>query len=110
VLVVRFRRFVKSTRLTAFGAVLLVGAGVTAGLGPRSAQPTAFLVLVIAALVLVGGGLSGGSRARHTGKGLAKRRAEFGPRPRNVSGETAAEASEDAWRRERERREQNGRT
>jgi hypothetical protein len=107
----RLRRFVTATRLTALGAGLLVAmiAGVlVAGLGPKSVQPFGFLVLVLASLVLVAGGLSGGSR-RRTGKGLAERRAEFGPRSRNASSDDVTVSNEDPWRRERERRRQSGR-
>ena len=106
------KRLLSLTRLTTLGAVLVVTmiAGLlVAGIGPKSAQPFGFFVLVLASLILVAGGLSGGSRPRRTGKGLAERRAEFGPRARETSYEDAPVGNEDPWARERERRRQSGR-
>jgi hypothetical protein len=102
----------RPTKLAFVILVLGVGGAVVAGIGPKSTQAWGFAVCVLAALMLVGGGLSGGrGRGRRTGKGLAARRAEFGPRSRNLdnaSGPAAAE--ETALARERERRRQSGRS
>lgn len=106
------KRLLKSTRLTPLGGALLaviIAGALVAGLASKSVQPIGFFVLVLASLVLLGGGLSGGSRRRRTAKGLAERRAEFRPRSRRAPDESTTVGNEDAWRRERERRRQSGR-
>lgn len=85
--------------------ILAIGGFATAGIGPSSAQPLAFIVGAFALLILLGGSLSGGWGGRST-KGLKQRRAEFGPQRRNALDESIAPPDDDAlWRRERERRE-----
>jgi hypothetical protein len=101
----------RSYRITPVGWLILITipAGlVMAGLGPTSAQASAFVIAALAALLAVAD-ILGGSRGRW-GKSLAERRAEFGPIDRDASDEVIAPDSDaDAWRRERERRAERGR-
>lgn len=95
--------------ITPLGVVLLtiiaVGAAVAA-LASGTTQNVAFAALVVAFGIMLGGGLSGGRRG-YTGKSLATRRAEFGPRSRrHVLQAVSAADQDEAWRRERERRAQ----
>jgi hypothetical protein len=89
-------------------AILLAGV-VVAAAGPGSVQPFGLLAVVAVGIILFGGGLSGRGR-RRTGKTLAQRRAEFGPRARRFSQDPASAGGDDVWQRERERREQTAAT
>lgn len=105
----RFKPRTGSWSVTPLGWVLfgLVAAGVTvSAVGPGSVQAGSLLVAVLACLMIFGGGLSGGQGvARRTGKTIAQRRAEFGPRRRSPVVQPLAEPQENVWERERERRE-----
>lgn len=99
--------------------VLGVAGLVVAGVAPRSAQPWGFGVFVIAALILVAGGLSGGPffggrrfRVTTTDKELGARRTEFAPRSRNLDEAPGPGLGDEgsAMARERERRRQSGRS
>jgi hypothetical protein len=108
----RLKLSVGSISLTPLGALVLVvllSSIATALAGPKPAQTPAFILAVLI-LLLAAGGLSGGRHGRST-KSLADRRAEFGARSRSDPNDaTADEADEQLWRRERERRERDGRT
>jgi hypothetical protein len=108
----------RPTKLAVALLVVGVAGAVVAGVGPKSTQPWGFGVCVIAALILTAGGLSGGQffgwrrfRVRVTDKGLAARRAEFGPRSRNVGDAPGPTVDDEAaLARELERRRQSGRS
>lgn len=95
--------------LTPLGAALiavLVAAVIVGVLASGGLAVGAFVVALLAAFVLVGGGLSGRG-GRRTGKSLATRRAEFGPRARKWKADAGPMRSQaDAWQREREHRAQ----
>jgi hypothetical protein len=116
----RLKLLAGSISLTPLGAlvlVVLVGAIAVVLVGPKSAQPAAFILAALMLLFTVGGrsggraGGRGGRTARRSTKSIADGRAEFHARSRSDSNDaTAGEASEELWRRERERRETDGRT
>jgi hypothetical protein len=88
-------------------AILAAGA-IVAAVGPTSTQPVGLIAVAAVGVVLFGGGLSGRGH-RRTGKTLAQRRAEFGPRARRSPDDRASAGPDEVWQRERERRrEQDG--
>jgi hypothetical protein len=107
----RLRRYLGSLSITPIGSVLLSAFALSCLLGllgSSSVRAPALTAAGVIALIMLGG-LSGGKRGRST-KGLAERRAEFGPVDRNASDDPLPrQAEEELWRKERERyRQTNG--
>jgi hypothetical protein len=107
--VVRLRRYLTSITITPVGGVLLGGFVVALGFfafGPSGAQAPAMIAAVILLIGLLGGvpfGIAGG-------RGEPRR--EFIPTDRRDLGASNvdSQAEEVLWRKERERREQDGRS
>jgi hypothetical protein len=95
--------------VTPFGWVLfalLAAAVIVAAVGSGSMQVVGLVAAALVGFVLVGGGMSGGSARRRTGKTLAARRAEFGPRRRRLGAAAEPVGNDDVWERERALRQQ----
>jgi hypothetical protein len=108
----RLKRIVGSYSVTPVGVVvlvMLVAAVVLAALGSKSLQVPALIVALLSAALIAAGGFPGGTRGR--AGGFAARRAEFRPRNRRIANTTSQTDADNAelWRRERERRERDGR-
>jgi len=105
--VVRLRRYLASITITPVGGVLIGGFVVALGLfafGPSTAQPPAMIAAVILLVALLGGVPLG-----FGGRGEPRR--EFIPTDRRDLGASNidSQTEEALWRKERERREQDGR-
>jgi hypothetical protein len=90
--------------VTPFGWVLfalLAAAAIVAAVGSGPMQVVGLVAGALVGFVLVGGGMSGGSARRRTGKSLAARRAEFGPRRRRLGAAAEPMNNDDVWQRER---------
>jgi hypothetical protein len=106
--VARFKPKSATWSITPLGYLLfavLLAAAVAAAAGSSTVQAISLVVVAVVGLMLLSSGLSGAGARRTTGKTLAQRRGEFGPRARRAA--LAAQEDPDAlWRRERELREQ----
>jgi membrane protein implicated in regulation of membrane protease activity len=105
----RIRHFFAALKVSPAGWVLVVVVPVSlllAYLGPAAVQTPAFVVAAFALAAVLTEALGAAGRGR--GLSSSRERREFAERAakaRPVSNEAPVEAGEDAWRRERERRE-----
>jgi hypothetical protein len=110
----RLRRYLTSFSVTPVGVVVIVMLAAALGLfafGPSSVQAPAMFVGVILLIGVVGGAPVGrGGRGAWRNENLAERRRGFGAGRRNiVATATDQQTEEELWRKERERRAQDGR-
>jgi hypothetical protein len=107
----RLRLYLASFTVTPIGAVVLVVLGVALGLfafGPSLVQAPALIAGLILLVGVVGGVPLGFNARSWRGANLGRRRAGFHPiETQEIAADRQAE--EELWRKERERRAQDGR-
>jgi hypothetical protein len=110
----RLRRYLASFTVTPVGVVVLVVLVVALGLfafGPSTVQAPSMIVGVILLIGVAGGAPVGrGGRGAWRNENLAERRRGFGASRRSIAATaTDQQTEEELWRKERERRAQDGR-
>jgi hypothetical protein len=103
------RRRLSSYRVTPAGGamvMLLVAAVILLLFGPKHDEVPAFVVIVAILALFVVGSSPGGLRTRRT---FSEYQDLYRPRERGLKDEPEAPVDEELWRRERERREGQGR-
>jgi len=113
----RIRGYLSSLRVTALGWLIISIGVVAAGIaiaGPRSAQIAALAVSILTFTAIVFGGSGMLKRGRWSTSGsfnVSQRQSDFHAVDRDAKLlQQPVEADEAAWRRERERREHDGRS
>ena len=100
----------RSYRVTPLGAILVASLAIAVGLGvfgPTSVQAPALAAAALLALVVLGGGFSGGWGGFST-KSLSDRQREFGSQTPRFSEAVDPSVEAEAWAKERERRRAAG--